>query len=469
MAETAPQSSGELSIQSTFIPFKLAQQRKADLLQQYYYYLTNIELAPAQLVQVAMALTATNPLFDDNETAELEEIIQKLQLAINDYIDAESDYEDEALSRVRNIAYFFIKKYEQFDLIHGGSYSVKAKKATTVWDVLAKALSINGYSTSNVGFPIHYSQRILAEFAFERVQHNYDFIAVVVGKRGVGKSTWALEFASAFEEKLGQQLTLDNIILTEKRDDLFSQVKTWPPKSCHIFDEAINQLFSRDFFKGSDFISLLTEIRYKRTVNLFIIPELYQIDRIMRDGLADLLVDVTERGKAVLVLPQLSGNDRFDLNANNTTNSTTIIPEELTASLLTKENAIAVSYFSKIPDTNQLYIAYQGIKDKKISTREIMQQSTRKNKEVVLDKIILDIAINHPDKPYLTSLDVRQYSEDFAFYISDKDVANYIAKNIGLKKEELYVKDAQGVMRIDLNIPLIRAWLRKLAQTARGN
>ncbi|MGC9037767.1 MAG: hypothetical protein ACP5IK_03620 [Candidatus Micrarchaeia archaeon] len=454
-------------LQSTFIPFKQAQEQKAELEREYYFYLTNLELAPQKLVDIGISLIAKASLFDFDEKETLESIINRLQIAVNEYIIAEDEeLENEALSKIRSYAYEFIKTFEQYDLQHGGSYSVKAQKASTVWDVLAKAISVDGYSTSNVGMPIHYTQRILAEFAFQRLQKNMDFIALVVGRRGVGKSTWALEFASAFKERLGQELSLDDIILTEKRESLFEAIKTWQPYSCHIFDEAINQLFNRDFFKGSDFISLLTEIRYKRTVNLFIIPELYQIDKIMRDGLSDLLVYVTERGKAVLMLPQLIGTDRFNLNID--TDEAVIVPEELTDMLLsTKQNAIAVSYFTRIPESNPFFTTYQSIKDKKISTRELVKPS-KERKEDILHKIIVDIAVNHPNKEFLTTIDMREYSEKYSYYVSDKDALNFIAKTLGLKKEMLYTVDADGTMRIDLTHSLIRSWLQKIAKQARG-
>lgn len=368
-------------------------------------------------------------------------------------------------SKLATTATEFLTEFSSFSIAHGLSFSLEKNKASTPFDLLKSIFDVTGYRNNSYGFPISYQQRILAEFILQRCQQKYDTILLIVGKRGRGKSTFAAEIMSTFLELQGRSFGLENIMLTESREQMFNAVKTWKPGDGYIFDEAINQLFSRDFFKGSDFISLLTEIRYKRTLAIFNIPELFQIDKIVRESLADHVVQITERGFAVGSAPSLlSGEQRY---SNAKPDQPVLTPQAHTDFLLKKSmNSIIAYPFWEIPAKNEFWIQYEGIKNDKINGRKFVKPvGTVKAKRAgdFYYELAIMIANSMPNAVRLNESVVNEYSFAKTYRLTLPGFAMWLARQLGLTKNALLLDTPEG-MCIDLGLPLVKSYLAKLKQ-----
>ena len=368
-------------------------------------------------------------------------------------------------SKLATTATEFLTEFSSFSIAHGLSFSLEKNKASTPFDLLKSIFDVTGYRNNSYGFPISYQQRILAEFILQRCQQKYDTILLIVGKRGRGKSTFAAEIMSTFLELQGRSFGLENIMLTESREQMFNAVKTWKPGDGYIFDEAINQLFSRDFFKGSDFISLLTEIRYKRTLAIFNIPELFQIDKIVRESLADHVVQITERGFAVGSAPSLlSGEQRY---SNAKPDQPVLTPQAHTDFLLKKSmNSIIAYPFWEIPAKNEFWIQYEGIKNDKINGRKFVKPvGTVKGKRAgdFYYELAIMIANSMPNAVRLNESVVNEYSFAKTYRLTLPGFAMWLARQLGLTKNALLLDTPEG-MCIDLGLPLVKSYLAKLKQ-----
>lgn len=420
-------------------------------------------------IHMNLLFSQTAALFTPYENAMMRRNIDQVVQSANAFMSVQQSEDDSLYSYYRTklvtSATEFLTEFSSFSIAHGLSFSLEKNKATTPFDLLKSIFDIDGYRNNSYGFPISYQQRILAEFILQRVQHKYDTILLIVGKRGRGKSTFAAEIMSTFLELEGKPFGLENIMLTESKEQMFNAVKTWKPGDGYIFDEAINQLFSRDFFKGSDFISLLTEIRYKRTLAIFNIPELFQIDKIVRESLADHVVQITERGFAVGSAPSLlSGEQRY---SNAKPDQPVLTPQAHTDFLLKKSmNSIIAYPFWEIPSKNEFWIQYEGIKNDKINARKFIKPvGTVKAKRA--DDFYYELAIlvanSMPNAMRLNEGVVNEYSIAKTYRLTIQGFAMWLSRQLGVTRNTLLLDTGQGIC-LDLGSPLVKSYLAKLKQ-----
>ena len=424
--------------------------------------------APQLPMHMRLLLSEITSILDMSEIQRLSTMIDMTTR----YVNALSQTDDETTynyyyTRTEEIGAQYLAVLSQYFLEHGLSFGLKNSKAITPWDLLRDVLDIPGWRYNNVGFPVTYQQQILAEFAFERTQHKYDFTLLVVGKRGRGKSTFAAEVMSTFLELQGKEFTLDNVMLTDTRASVFNVVKSWTPGSGTIFDEAINQLFSRDFLKSQDFISLLTEVRYKRAFSAFLIPELFQIDKIVREGLADAVVTVTERGLTVVQAPSLlSGTERYSMKEPD---QPALTPTEHTAALLKNSlNSILAIPYREIPSGNELWKAYESIKDHKINAKQFLVKQNAptklKSDDYYFQFTKLLGAALPKSKLVVTEKEISDYAKHVMYNLNAQGYAAWLAKQIGVKKKDILLLQSEGNFNVDISIPIVNLYIKKLGE-----
>ncbi|MEM0106877.1 MAG: hypothetical protein QXS03_01450 [Candidatus Micrarchaeaceae archaeon] len=418
-----------------------------------------------------LLVSQVSSILDISELQDLNSRIDKIvqyQNSIN--LTDDADVAEAYISKIETAATAFLAVVAQYFFAHGLTFGLKRDKSTTPFDLLAEILDIRGYRTNRIGFPITWQQKVLAEFALQRVQNKYDFTLLVVGKRGRGKSTFTAEVMSEYFELQGKEISIDNIMLTEDRKKVFEIVKAWQPGSGTIFDEAINQLFSREFLKSTDFISLLTEVRYKRAFSAFLIPELFQIDKIVREGLADLVVTVTERGtpsdpfgKAVVQAPSLlSGAERYMLREPD---EPVLTPEAHTNTLLNNSlNSITSIPFLKIPESNEFWQTYEGIKNNKINAKQFPQlQPKRKLKsdDYYYQFTSLMAKTLPPTQQVISESELNAFANRVSYKLTLLGYALWLQRQTGVKKFELLL-NRHGTQVIDITIPIIRSFIDKM-------
>lgn len=421
---------------------------------------------------MGLLFSQVSNLFQPYENMALQDLIDAVTNNVNQLMRSEDDSDDiysEYRSKAIRGATEFLMRYNGIAQAHGLTINLEKDKAVTPFDMARAILDVKGWRLNGCGFPVTWQQRVIAELALERTQSNYDFIILVVGKRGRGKSTFTTELGSTFLELQGRPFGLDNLVLTEQREAIFETTKKWLPGEFHMFDEAINQLFSRDFFKSGDFISLLTEIRYKRAFAAFLIPELFQIDKIVREGLADMVFTTTERGMAIMQAPSLlSGSDRYMMKKPT---EPILTPKAHTDYMMKGSlNTLGVVPFMEITGENAFWKLYENIKDKKISAREFQTKiSSHKGRsnELYL-KLAIEIYTNHPDMSRLSEGYVDSFAERVNYAVSAEGFAKWLALNLGIRKNDLIIDDTNG-MSIDLSNRLIQSYLKKLTALANGD
>lgn len=427
----------------------------------------------AQQLPIHMRLLQSeiSSILDVTEMQELNTLIDTTtryvnSLSFSEHIEDTATY-NYYYAKIENECSVFLSKISELFLSHGLSFGLKNNKAITPWDMLARVVDIPGWRYNNVGFPVTYQQRVLAEFAVERTQSKYDFTMLVVGKRGRGKSTFIAELMSTYLELQGKKFDLSNVMLTEDKQKAFATVKGWTPGAGTIFDEAINQLFSRDFLKSQDFISLLTEVRYKRAFVAFLIPELFQIDKIVREGLADVVVTITERGLAVLQAPSLlTGTERYMVKQPD---EPVLTPTEHTEVLLKNSlNSILAIPYLEIPTNNELWSAYESIKDNKINAKkfEVKQQASGKLKsDDYYYQFTKMLGKNMPKgKHVVTAKEIADYSKHVMYSLNTAGYASWFAKQLGVRKADMLILKPDGSADVDISIPLINAYIMKLGE-----
>lgn len=425
-------------------------------------------------VHLRLLFSQVAALMTPYENAAMMQNIESITQYSNALISASNDENDDSTytfyrTKLITATTDFLTEFSSLLLAHGLSYSLEKNKASTPFDLLKSILDIPGYRNNTYGFPISYQQRLLAEFALQRLQSNYDLIMLIVGKRGRGKSTFGAEVISTYLELQGKPFGVQNVMLTESKEQMFNAIKTWKPGDGYIFDEAINQLFSRDFFRGGDFISLLTEIRYKRSFAAFLIPELFQIDKIVRDSLADVVVQITERGLAILMSPSLlSGEQRY---AEAKPDAPVLTPQAHSDYLIKKSmNSIVTIPFWEISSANQFWKEYNNIKDNKINARKFMKPQGYIKKKKASDfyyELCINIANTLPNAHRVGESYVEQYSLQKNYKLTARGFAMWLALQLGLGRHDLLLQTAEGEV-VDISLPLVQSYLAKLKVLSDG-
>ncbi|HEC72695.1 MAG TPA: hypothetical protein ENI36_03725 [Thermoplasmatales archaeon] len=142
----------------------------------------------------------------------------------------------------------------------------------------------------------------------KQVQDNEnDFIIVISGYRGVGKSTLMLQIADhLIEDNL---FTIENLKKHNiySRDELDEKLENFPEKSVFCVDEGINLLFKREFFnrQQNKIIKRFNTYRDKYFCIFLLIPNFWDLDSSVRNSaMIKWWIHCYNRGNAYIYQPE---------------------------------------------------------------------------------------------------------------------------------------------------------------------
>ncbi len=137
-----------------------------------------------------------------------------------------------------------------------------------------------------------------------QVKDDNDVIIGVTGRRGSGKSSFAIQVARRYVEKYFGETNFDvKRYIAYNNEDVMEKIHTLPKYSPLIGDEAVRFAWSREWNKtdNKELAKLTTQIRTKKFIFFMNIPKLAWIDSVYREGMLDIWIWVhatfTSEGK----------------------------------------------------------------------------------------------------------------------------------------------------------------------------
>ena len=133
------------------------------------------------------------------------------------------------------------------------------------------------------------------------LKNDWDYIIVISGDAGVGKSTLTVKLGRLVDEKYNFER--NNIY---SRRELKDKLWNLPTKSFLNVDEAINIVYRRDFFqrKQKNLLKDLDVVRDRNLCFCFLIPSFWDLDsKILSSGRIKIWVHIDERGRGYIFRP----------------------------------------------------------------------------------------------------------------------------------------------------------------------
>lgn len=102
-----------------------------------------------------------------------------------------------------------------------------------------------------------------------------DWVCVFDGEEGSGKSVLAMQVA----KYLDPNFNIDNVVFNA--DQFIERLKTAPPHSCILLDEAYNSANSRSVLTQVNraMVSVATEMRQRNLFVIFVLPTFFDLDK----------------------------------------------------------------------------------------------------------------------------------------------------------------------------------------------
>ncbi|KKK64315.1 hypothetical protein LCGC14_2985450, partial [marine sediment metagenome] len=136
-----------------------------------------------------------------------------------------------------------------------------------------------------------------------------DIFLGITGRKGSGKSSFAIQVARRYAERYFGEKTFDiNKYIAYNNEEVIEKIHTLPMYSPLIGDEAVRFAWSREWNKADnkELAKLSTQIRTKRLIFFMNIPKLAWIDSVYREGMLDFWVWIhstfTDQGKEAYAL-----------------------------------------------------------------------------------------------------------------------------------------------------------------------
>lgn len=125
------------------------------------------------------------------------------------------------------------------------------------------------------------------------LKKDMDWLIVVEGMEGVGKTTLALKMCRYFDPKFNIKKVCFNL------EQFKDAVRTSKFGDAINIDEGALMCFTRDAMKGEvkEFIRLMTAIRQYRLLIVICIPDFYLLDKYIREWRIKSLIKVKSRGR----------------------------------------------------------------------------------------------------------------------------------------------------------------------------
>lgn len=135
----------------------------------------------------------------------------------------------------------------------------------------------------------------ILETVQKRLERNQNWLCVVTGDTGTGKSWLSILMADKLSKMLGTKFSIDSVAFTPK--ELVNTIKTIPPKSTIIMDEAGVNYGARDFMRKENKAlgSIFQMFRFKQLALIYTLPDSSMLDinarRLMHVYIETLPID----------------------------------------------------------------------------------------------------------------------------------------------------------------------------------
>jgi len=151
-----------------------------------------------------------------------------------------------------------------------------------------------------MGNPYQWSLKELTEEIRKTQSIDKDFLIVIDGLTGSGKSTCGIHICKKGSENFKIK---ENVIFSQ--DELIKQIMEAEKGSFILLDEAINVLFKRDFMKKKQkfVLRLLDMCRDRNLCMIFCVPNFWALDKHILDGRVRLRIHIARTGFAFMWKP----------------------------------------------------------------------------------------------------------------------------------------------------------------------
>lgn len=133
---------------------------------------------------------------------------------------------------------------------------------------------------------------------FARLNRNQNWLAILTGEPGTGKSWTAMKIGDDLSKMTGREFTVKNIVF--EVEDLLKLIQVLPPKSVIILDEAGVELAAREFMSARNRAmgKIFQVFRYKQLALIWTLPDLSMIDvqirKLIQTFMETLPIDYVE-------------------------------------------------------------------------------------------------------------------------------------------------------------------------------
>ena len=132
------------------------------------------------------------------------------------------------------------------------------------------------------------------------LERNYDFVLVVSGDTGTGKSVFVMHLVEAWLKLNGKSVTKDDIrLINVDKLKWLNQFKELEHFDINVFDEGAAGLGSKQYMETfSKTLEMLFQvIRYKRFFTIIIVPNFFRLNKFFREDRLRGMFYINKRGE----------------------------------------------------------------------------------------------------------------------------------------------------------------------------
>ncbi len=462
---------------STFTPFLAETARLQELKNVYLDSLRDYDIADDTarrvIIKTARIFYAeiANRIGNESEWTRLSRIIESMKfLSINLLNDPNSL----AISQFEDEAYLFINVVNQ--VLQASGMGLKLGDAINEIDALARALQGDTFHFNRAGIPVHWKLEQLTTFWLDRVKKELDNFWAFEGKEGFGKTTLAIQAATTFLGKQNRDFDIDTYLFSNQKKEFVYDVlrKRAKPGDVFIFDEAVNQANKKQWWKTDqvELMSLFTLMRYRGATVLFCIPDVSELDTVLRNKRLHGILSIPERGEVKVKLPNLNpaaGTYQIEKYGRNEMITT---PADLSEFLSSFDKNIVTEFpFVETPKHLPIWKHYLEVKDASVTGRKMLKDFKRRAQtKPIREQMILGFLMQlDPNVATLNKKQVIIYGNAIGYSLAFESVVRYISRKTGLTPTDLIKipnattsTDLTADAYVDLTEPHVHTFLLNL-------
>ncbi len=188
-------------------------------------------------------------------------------------------------------------------IINGNSNSLEAQKIQKELNPDKDKIWFTNFEGNKKRLYIDKKLKRVLDNGLKRIRGGFDFVCIICGSVGGGKSTIAFSTIAPYLDK---NFTESNIVFSA--EEFIKRANELPDESSIIVDESFNDMNNRSTAKNSylKLVNFMTLIRQKRMKIILILPDFFDLSKYMAISRSNLLVvtysdkKTYERGKFLL-------------------------------------------------------------------------------------------------------------------------------------------------------------------------